>query len=202
MRRVLISLSIGLLGLVIGVASSLWTAGLTRWGATFHLTNINIVGWTSDWSIGSSSANAYVRARVARHGLLALEKEEAVYFTRNTDDLGRPLSEACTYRLTGQEQDAYWWSITLYDEESRLPMNSDGALSIDATTIGEAETWTAAIAAVKPEDSASWISSKNAGAFDLTLRIYRPSAAVLESPEVGIKPPSVRRVSCVEEVAS
>ena len=57
-------------------------------GLRFEGGNIRVEGWNADWTVGSSSANPWVRACVARHGLLALTKEEAVYFIRATDHQG------------------------------------------------------------------------------------------------------------------
>src|SRR5690606_20588940 len=103
------------------------------------------------------------------------------YFTSATDDDGRPLSEACRYRLSGGPMPARWWSVTLYDGESRLPMNDDGALSIDASRAGGGR-WEAIVAPARPAGEEAWISSRNAGRFDLTLRLYVPEPALFEDP--------------------
>jgi len=171
-------LLLALTGLMLGVVSALWMSGLIGLkGSPASFTDINVEGWTSDRSIGALSADPYTRARVARYGLLALAKEEAVYFTRKTDDEGDPLLEACRYELSGGPQNAFWWSITLYDADSRLPMNDDAALSVDATLVGDAPEWTALIAPARPAPVQSaprhWLSSRAAGTFDLTLRLYR-----------------------------
>jgi len=188
------------LGLAAGGVSALAMAGLVGPGGFGARFDVDAGGWVSDWSIGDAAANPYVRARVARYGLLALRKSEAVYFTRAVDDEGRPLTERCDYRLSGGGQDALWWSVTLYDASSRLPMNDDGALSIDASAVdasavGGAARWSAAVSPARPQ-SGLWISSRNAGAFDLTLRLYRPSAAVLATPADAVRPPRIERLSC------
>ena len=183
-------------GLALGGGSALIAAGLWPPGSPLAASaEIDVQGWRSDFAIGSEAADPYTRARVARHGLLALAKSEAVYFTRTTDDRGRPLRETCDYRLSGKGQDARWWSITLYDADSRLPMNGDDALSIDASQTGEG-AWSAVIAPRKPAGSGHWISSRNAGTFDLTLRLYIPSAALLDEPGRTVNAPSISRLAC------
>lgn len=122
----------GILGLAAGAISALWAAGMIGSGARFG-SQINVNSWSSDWTIGSQAANPWTRARVARHGLLALTKEEAVYFTTAVDSEGRRLSEDCTYDVSGTAMPGQWWSITLYDAESYLPRNKDNALSFDKT---------------------------------------------------------------------
>lgn len=191
-----------LAGAVLGVFSALHMSGQFR-GDTLQFADVNVEGWRSDWAIGAPAAGPYLRARIARHGLLALAKEEAVYFTRARDEAGRPLVEACTYELRGGAQQALWWSITLYDEGSRLPMNEDDALSIDATDVrATPDAWRVLIAPQRPDEDAHWISSRNAGGFDLTLRLYKPSPALLETPESTVNPPQITRLSCEEETSS
>ncbi|MEL7486710.1 MAG: DUF1214 domain-containing protein [Pseudomonadota bacterium] len=197
--RALAVIPVIIAGLAVGVLSALWAAGLVDFGArgaTFS--DVDVDGWATDRAIGSASANPYTRARVARHGLLALAKEEAIYFTRRVDADGAPFREACAYEISGAPIDAAWWSVTLYDAESRLPMNDDGALSIDATGLGNDGAWRAVIAAKEPAEGA-WLSSRNAGAFDLTLRLYRASRAILEDPQTTLTPPRITRLSCSDE---
>lgn len=158
---------------------------------------LNVSDWTSNWAIGSEQANPYVRAYVSVFGLLALSKEEAVYFNRRVDDDGERLSEACIYRLSGKNQPSRWWSITLYDTRGYLPLNDDGAPSVDATRVGEGD-WEAIISPSRDNGEALWVSSRNSGTFDLTLRLYKPSDDLLARPETELNPPSIERLSCVE----
>ena len=127
-----------------------------------------------------------------------MRKEGAVYFVRNTDDEGESLTEDCTYRMSGGDQAAYWWSITLYDQDSMLPMNDDKALSFDASDAAAGEAWEAIISAEQPQTGA-WVSSRAAGMFDLTFRLYRPTEEVLVNPEAHVTPPSIERLFCGSE---
>jgi len=197
MRLILLILIGGMLGLTAGAGSAFLAAGMVGSGAQFGNT-IEVDGWNSDWTIGSASANPWTRARVARHGLLALTKEEAVYFTTATDSRGQRLSEDCTYRVSGGEMPALWWSITLYDATSYLPANKDRALSFDQTKAegsGEGAAWSFIIAPEGPEEG-GWVSSKAAGNFDLTLRLYKPAPALIEAPAAILSAPHIERLSC------
>ncbi|MEO1656338.1 MAG: DUF1214 domain-containing protein [Pseudomonadota bacterium] len=193
--RVLAFASAAVLGAVIGPISALWGAGLLGGGAWSSSADMDVGGWRGDWSVGSEAANPYLRARIARYGLLAMRKEGAVYFVRDADDQGRQLTDACSYRLSGGGQDAYWWSITLYDGDSMLARNDDRAPSFDASDVSGDGAWEALIAAEAPSDGA-WVSSRAAGEFDLTLRLYRPSDDVLSDPMAHVNAPSVERLSC------
>ena len=182
-------------GALLGLGSALWLAGLWPERNSLAFGNVDVDGWRGDFAVGSDAADPYTRARVARHGLLALAKTEAVYLTRNTDAAGRRLSENCTYRISGGAMPAGWWSVTLYDARSMLPANTDGALSIDASRAGTG-AWEAVIAPERPADAGHWISSRKAGAFDLTLRLYMPEPALLVGPERRLAAPRVERLSC------
>jgi hypothetical protein len=195
MRRAGVYLAAVILGLGLGLGSALWLAGLWPARSTMAFGNVDVGGWRSDFAVGSEAADPYTRARVARHGLLALAKTEAVYFTRSVDDSGEPLREACTYRLAGGAMPAGWWSVTLYDNQSMLPANTDEALSIDASSAGTG-AWSAIIAPQRPQGGEAWISSRSAGNFDLTLRLYMPTTALLAQPNAALDPPTVERMDC------
>jgi hypothetical protein len=189
----------GLAGLILGAAvgggGALAAAGIIGPGLRMG-GEIDAGGWSSDWTIGSETANPWTRARVARHGLLALTKDEAVYFTRNTDEAGDRLSEACTYTVSGGAMPAQWWSVTLYNAASYLPLNTDNALSFDQTDAAAAANgWSFTIAPQKPADG-EWVSSRAAGAFDLTLRLYKPSADLIADPGSTLAAPRIEKTSC------
>jgi hypothetical protein len=182
-------------GLALGLGSALWLAGLWPQRSNMAFGDVDVGGWRSDFAIGSEAADPYTRTRVARYGLLALAKTEAVYFTRAADDTGARLREACSYRLTGGAMPAGWWSVTLYDGQSMLPANSDAALSIDVERAGGG-AWQAVITPKRPADGGLWISSRGAGTFDLTLRLYMPDAALLADPGAVLAAPRIERLSC------
>lgn len=199
MKRIFAYLAAGLGGLAVGAFSAAAMSGLLP-GDRRTMTGISLNGWVGDLSQGSPEASPYVRARIARHGLLAMAKSEAIYFTRDKDDDGEPFREGCSYRLSGGPLPAGWWSITLYNAENFLPVNSDEALSFDASRAGEGR-WTAVISDTAPSDGSGWISSRNAGRFDLTLRLYMPEAAALSAPQETITAPSLERLECNGDAA-
>ena len=197
MKAILSYVGLGIAGCLLGGVSALWMSGLLDSKSGSVLSEVNVENWMSDWSIGAAAADGYTRARVARYGLLGLAKSEAVYFVRSVDETGAPLQGHCSYALSGAHQDALWWSITLYDEHSRLPINDDKALSIDLTQVGSAENWAAVVSPMRPQ-SGHWISSLGAETFDLTLRIYQPSNLIITQPEKTVRAPKIRKMRCEE----
>lgn len=188
---------------LLGALSAAWMAGLLPYGP--RVSNALVIdGWQTDLAIGAETADPYLKARVARHGLLALRREEAVYFISNTDQAGNRLTETCSYEVRGKAMPAGWWSITLYDAKSRLPMNTDQALSFDASDVetdsdGETTDWSFIVSPILPlNENSAWVSSLAAGHFDLTLRLYRPNSGFLDTLDAPFQPPSIRKLHCRE----
>lgn len=159
-------------GVALGIASAWWAIG--------HVPGAERYGpWRSDPLTGSTAADAYTRARIARHGLLALNREEALYLIATQDDSGAPLSERCGYEIRGGTLPASWWSLTVYAADEFLPSNGSEAYAIDAAHVQRERDgrWRARLAPTR-DASANWLASAATGAPSLTLRLYRPNAAL------------------------
>ena len=186
------------LGIFIGVLSALWMSGLVGGHRPKLAATVVVDNWTADWAIGAKGATPYMRAFVARYGLLALPKTEAVYFVRTVDDDGDALVSSCDYRVSGEAQMAKWWSITLYNDKGYLAASEGDAYSIDQTGLGDG-SWSAEVSAKEGLNKSSLLSSKNVDRFELLLRIYKPDAELLEFPHKNLRPPSILRLSCQSE---
>ena len=105
--------------LMAGVALGLGATWVTAIRGTFSGAVSN-GPWTTSLYTGSSEGGPYLRARVAVHGLLALSREETVYYTALRDSDGAMLNGNCTYRLEGRDPPTRWWSITAYGADDFL----------------------------------------------------------------------------------
>jgi len=192
LRRILAWALAIIAGMVLGAASawSMLAIGAKGFGETYG-------AWTHNRAAGSTSADLYTRAIIAKEGLLALSAREALYFNLAEDQDGRPLSEDCVYELSGRAFNARWWSVTLYADDGFLVQNNDFAYSIDASRVGLRNgAWVARIAPVRG-DAAYWLSSRAARRdFSLTLRVYNPQRDFRASEETL---PSLTRLSCAGE---
>lgn len=208
MRLAVLILAAAVLGLVGGLGSALTLSGLVsdriRLGEI-----VEIDGWRSNWSIGTEAVDPYTKAWIARFGLFALRREEAVYFYTTLDAAGQPLDEECVYALDVDEQPGSWWSVTVYDGEGYLPKNADARLSFDATKARDLRSRRVVLSAEMPEagaetgeDNGYWISTRNAGAFDVTLRVYQPTPVAIENPAQAFVLPPIERLSCAGETPS
>ena len=190
-----------IVGFIIGASAALVRSGQNQLGSDEPSAVVDGV-WKTDFEIGSESASGSLRARIARKGLFALKRTEAVYYSRSVDDAGRDLVATCSYRLSGAGFPAEWWSVTLYDETSFLAKNRDGAASVNRDEIvADADDWFAIISDERPDGVTNWISTKGAITFDLTLRLYRPDIDYLMSGDVSGFP-TLERLSCEEGTVS
>jgi hypothetical protein len=186
--------SAAIVGLVLGAGGAVYQLANATFGGE------NYGGWTGSKLTGSTAADPFTRARVAKAGLLALNRSETVYFTLTSDEHGRPLTQNCAYRLTGGAFPARWWSVTIYAADDFLPQNHDDAQSIDDTRVQKdpGGGWTAALQLQRPQAGGppNWISTWAAGnKFSLTLRLYNPSPEAANDPST-IAFPQITTASC------
>jgi hypothetical protein len=177
-------------GLIFGIAFAL---GLVFGPA--ELGGIQIGSWHTNKHIGSVDASPLTRAIIARRGLLALRQTETVYFSADHDSEGRAFDENCTYRLyVNEAPQARWWSVTLYAEDEFLALNGEIAHSV---TADDTDTYPveAIISQGQTRSPAHRISSRNSGAFNLTLRLYHPDEGVVADAATAMMP-VVERIDC------
>jgi hypothetical protein len=193
LRRILAWIAAVIAGVVLGLVSA-WAA-LQFGGATF---TEQYGRWHFSRAAGSTGADPYTRAIIARAGLLALSAREAVYFSLYEDEHGRPLSESCVYELNGRPLDARWWSVTLYADDNFLAQNTDSAHSIDASRAGNDAPWKVRISPVRG-DAQYWLSSREARrGFVIMLRVYNPQRDFRPSEQAL---PVLTTISCAGEAA-
>ena len=151
--------------------------------------------WTTGKTFGTAAADPLTRARVALGGLLALPAREAMYFTAKVDDDGKPLDGRCTYLVSGGKLDGRWWSVTLYEGAGWLVKNTANRWSIPAhaATLHDDGTWSFTVS--PDEQPGAWLPTGGVEAFDLTLRLYHPSAAVQAAPEKALLP-TIQQQGC------
>lgn len=151
--------------------------------------------WTTGKSFGSADATALTRARVALAGLLALPAKEAMYFTAKVDSSGKALDGRCTYVVTGEKLDGRWWSVTLYEGEGWLVKNDANRWSIPANMADANANGSWSFAVSPDAQKGAWLPTGKAKAFDMTLRLYHPSAAAIANPE-RVLLPTIKRQEC------
>lgn len=175
-----------LAGIAAGAASAWWATGE---GAIERVPSNP--SWTVDRLAGAEAADPHTRARIARIGLLALSREEAVYYIADRDGDGAALREDCDYRVRCDAMPGRWWSLTVYAHDRFLARNDDEAHSFAAA--GGGDGWEVRLAP-RPAGGA-WLSSRDTLRPSLALRVYRPLPALVRDP-MAIALPRIERLRC------
>ncbi len=79
--------------------------------------------WTTNLADGSPHGGPYIRAKIAVHGFLALNRSETVYYTATHDSDGYRFDGRCVYAVSRGDLDARWWSMTAYGRDEFLIPN-------------------------------------------------------------------------------
>lgn len=150
--------------------------------------------WKANLLAGSANADLVTRARVATGGLLALGRDETLYYVARTDSSGRDLRSRCEYRIEGVKPDARWWSITAYADDYFLFADAQQRFSINSMTVKpDAQGRFAAISApgAKAADgSIAHIQTSGDRGLIFTLRLYNPAESLQENPAL-LDPPRI-----------
>jgi hypothetical protein len=179
--------------LVVGALLGLLVTWLTVFDGTMP-GGVSDGPWSTNLAIGSPQSDPYTRASTAVHGLLALNREETLYYTATRDGDGRPLDGGCRYAITGRDPDTRWWSITAYGNDDFLVANPANRYSVAMTTIARAKDGGFSVQVGGLGDGANWIPTVS-GRFSLTLRLYNPAPTIAIDPEHATLP-SLKKVSC------
>jgi hypothetical protein len=150
--------------------------------------------WRTDVAAGSPHSNPYTRARVALHGLLALNARETVYYTATHDSEGHRLEGRCVYEISGHDPDARWWSITAYGPDEFLIPNPANRYSVSKTTVAREPDGAFLVQVGGANDGANWIPL-GPGRFSLSLRLYNPGSGVVFDPGQVVLP-TLKKVRC------
>jgi hypothetical protein len=149
--------------------------------------------WRTSLGIGSSEGGMYLRAGVAVHGLLALNRNETMYYTAATDSAGEALNARCTYRLRGVDPKARWWSITAYAADDYLIPNSAHRYSVSKNSVARDPDGSFNVMVSRDNGGENWIPVTQ-GPFSLSIRLYNPDPSVAADPAHVALPSIVREV--------
>jgi hypothetical protein len=150
--------------------------------------------WHTNLSAGSAEGGPYLRAAVAVHGLLALNRSETIYYGAARDGRGEAFDSNCTYRISGRDPPARWWSITAYGADDYLIPNPANRYSVSLNSVKRRADGSFAITVARQSREPNWIPVAN-GAFSLSLRLYNPQASVAANP-ASVALPAIEKVSC------
>jgi hypothetical protein len=178
------------LGITLGLGSAWWA--IRGWSLAGP---VHTGAWSTSTMSGHVDADMYTRARVAVGGLLALSRDETMYYVTRADDSGAPLRADCRYRIEGVPPPARWWSITAYAGDLFLFPNAIGRYSVNGFTarLGENGRFALVTGPAQPEGADFWLPTPKSGPLVLTFRLYNPEPGIVSTP-ASLAAPSITRI--------
>jgi hypothetical protein len=193
-KRWLIGALLYLSAVAVGVGSALLALKKAPWLNP----SARVGAWRVNLHAGSVDADMYTRASVAVNGLLALGREETMYFIAAQDDSGHALRSNCNYRVKGSAPAARWWSITAYADDMFLFDAPNGHYSLNGDIAKRSAEGSFDFTTGPTEQPGSyWLPTPGKRGMVLTLRLYNPDAALQAAPQ-SLVPPNIQPVGdCV-----
>jgi hypothetical protein len=183
-----------LLVLVIGTALGLGLTWLTVIRGVSMGGGVMDGPWRTSLEAGSSEGSMFLRAGVAVHGLLALNRSETMYYTASTATDGTTLDGRCTYRIRGIDPKTRWWSITAYGPDDYLIPNTANRYSESKNSVTRDPDGGFSITVSRDDGGENWIPVER-GPFSLSIRLYNPDKSVAADPE-HVRLPNITREVC------
>lgn len=189
-QRMAAGLALYLGAVALGLGSAWWVLKKSTWVRT----TVQVGAWKASLLAGSQDADMYTRAAVAVNGLLALGRDETMYFYATEDDRGQRLQARCSYRVGGVAPKARWWSVTAYAQDLFLFDAPRGRYSLNASLASlDGQGRFSLVTGPTDPGGAFWLPTPGDGDLVLTLRLYNPDAALQASP-ASLSAPSITAV--------
>jgi len=174
---------------MLGIASGITVFGVIL---VFQLSS-NLInnpnGWATVRGVGSVDADPLTKALIAKVGIFANSKKQAIYLTGfagepgiikrllSKEKLTSSLKGGTHYQIVGNVHiPSNWWSITLYNEQDFLHENPEKRFSFSSFSINANKKgkFIIDVSPIRPVGSINWLPSPDKEGFSLKLRIYEP----------------------------
>ena len=189
-KRIAIGALLYLSAVAVGLGSAWWVLKKSPWLNP----SVKVGAWSSNLQAGSQDAGMYTRATIAVNALLALGRDETMYFVATRDDAGHALRAQCNYRITGVPPQARWWSITAYADDLFLFDAPNGHYSLNGSTAQLDVAGAFALSTGPTEQPGMyWLPTPGNRALILTLRLYNPAPALQAAPQ-SLVAPAVQKI--------
>jgi len=193
-QRFLIGLALYFGAVALGLGSAWWVLKKAPWMQA----QVSVGAWRTNLLAGSPDADMYTRAAVAVNALLALGRDETMYFIASYDDEGKPLRSNCRYRVEGTAPLARWWSITAYADDMFLFDAPNQKYSVNGNTVPlDARKRFSFQTGPAQTQSGVWLPTPGNRGLLLTLRLYNPEPSLQASPSTLLPPRITKEGDCI-----
>ena len=174
---------------VVGGLSSSWY--MIEKGS--RLTTVRSGAWVAWKSAGRADADPYTRAHFLRRGMLPVSSSLAQIYQAGTDSDGQALYSSCDYVVEGDEPNAAFWTIAVFDEAGKLIPNTAERYSFNSAN-GRLD-----IRLARSARPGNWLPTGGAGRITLLFTLEEPRAAGAGGAAGDVRAqdlPAIRRIAC------
>ena len=157
---------------------------------------VRLGAWSLEPHAGSSEADPYTRARLARTGEIPLAVGEGLEMIARADDEGRPLDARCAYRIGPRAPTARYWTLSLTDPRAFPIANPAGRYGFSSSEILRSGDGDFVITAAADAQPGNWLPVGAPGPFALVLRLYDSPLGATASAIDPSAAPRVTRIAC------
>jgi hypothetical protein len=189
--------------LLLGSLITFIIAAVVGLGATYFAITHSVAfgampigSWTAWPKDGTTDADPYVRATIARTGRLPLALGDGVSFTAQTDDKGRTLDGRCDVVLSGVTPAARFWTLTLYNMDGELVANSINRYGFTSQEIVRNTDGSFRIVVAPHARPGNWLPSGGVMHYKLVLRFYDTAVGVSTRAGREVPMPAITTKSC------
>ncbi|MBI4724687.1 MAG: DUF1214 domain-containing protein [Rhodomicrobium sp.] len=157
------------IALTLGLGSA-WRAVNHR----FFATSNRFGPWVFWFREGTSDADPYTVAHIARQGGLPITAASAMTFTATRDSAGSRLSGDRTYEIRGAGVPALWWSLGAFKPDGEIMPSKTGRSSFTSANILAAPGGTFTVRLSPDVQPGNWLPATRGNRVVLRLSILRP----------------------------
>jgi len=189
--------------LLLGSLFALAVAAIVGLGATYlaltrgaAFSALSIGSWTARPKTGTTDADPYARATIARTGQLPIALGDGVSFTAHADDNGKLLDGRCDVVLSGVTPAARFWTLTLYNVDGELVANSVNRYGFTSQEIVRRADGSFEIAVAPRANPGNWLPTGGVERYSLVLRFYDTAVGVSTKAGREVPMPAINARSC------
>lgn len=188
-----------LLGTLFGLAvAAVVGLGLTYLSLTRNTAfgGLSIESWTAWPKSGTTDADPYARASIARSGRLPTAMGDGVSFTLRSDDEGKHLDGRCEVVISGITPVARFWTLTLYNPDGALVANSTNRYGFTSQEIVRRSDGSFDIVVAPRATAGNWLPTGGVDRYELILRLYDTAVGVATKAGREVPMPEVTTRAC------
>jgi hypothetical protein len=152
--------------------------------------------WTAWPKSGSSEADPYARAVVARTGEVPLGQAEGISFLASEDDRGAALEARCSYVISGNVPPARYWTLTVLSPRGWLVDNIAQRYGVTSAEIYRHFDGQFEIFISRAVHAGNWLPNGASHRFVLMLRLYDTSLSAATAGLEKTAMPQIARGHC------